>query len=105
MYWWEIPWWQRTSHYAWWFWVDPHGEVRVTDPRFSQLYIYTRPSPAHEQVLTEAGWQRRGGNPDYYQTSDRSIALAALTRLGLPLPVWEGNYCYRVYWHEMTWHI
>ncbi len=106
MYFWEIPWWNRRSQWPWMFWVDPWGEVRVTDPKHRQRYYYTRPCPAHAKVLSEKGWKyEQWGNPEYFYTDEIEIAKVALEALGLPLPDWATNHGYRVYWHEPTYYI
>lgn len=91
----------QESLQPWWYWYDPHAEVRTTDPsKGTPRYYFYRPSPAQEAVLRASGWVFSG--PSTYWTENPKDALEALS---VPIPEWGGKHCYRVYWHEPVYYI
>jgi hypothetical protein len=100
----QISWWNKRLN-PWMFWIDPYSHVRVSDIHGRQAYYYDRPKSDHEKILKEKGWEYIQGNPDAYRTENQQLAMETLEILGLSLPLWEANHCYRVYWREPMYYI
>lgn len=95
LYWTAQKWWQRSNQRAWWYWTDLWAQVRATH---SGRYYFERPSELHKLALTE--W-----NPidqDYF-TQDKEILKNTMEKMGLPIPDWKDNHCFKVYWFDLSY--